>query len=132
MCTAPSKPQSFGIQGLRTHTTTQAHRCTHKQAHKNAVCKLLEEAGGVECECYGTDDFNITITVIIGSDRVVCWLCVFGLSSTQHLRDPTCRVGAPDVAAALTPAQAPTPDLYPALTAHVSTHTRGAHDKMMR
>lgn len=39
------------------------------------------------------------------------------LSSAQHLKDPTRRVGAPDVAAALTPEWSPTPDLYPALTA---------------
>lgn len=45
---------------------------------------------------------------------LVCFAAAH-LSSTQHLKHSN--IGVPDVAAALTPVWAPTPDLYPALTA---------------
>lgn len=87
-----SKPQSCCILGLRAYARIQAHpsgsTCT--------VCKLLQLS---EFNLSAsTDDLTISITLIIGNDHAV--LCA-RFSSTQHPKDSTCKIWAPDVASTL-------------------------------
>lgn len=60
------------------------NRCAHKSIHRPSTCFLSCYKKQTELNTSAsTDDLTITITIIIGNDRVVCYPGVFALSSPQ-------------------------------------------------
>lgn len=119
-CARHLQSLNHAVSGDYIHTLILRHTDTHtsrsSRTHFVSCCKKQAKLN----VSASSDDLTITITVIIGNDRVVCLPCVFTHSSPQlhstsegaDLQSWSSRCGCRS-----NPAWSPTPDLYPALVA---------------